>query len=203
MFKESLTLLNTDFFKNIRLVFQLRNIIPDCSILTINELPAMLKTLNVNAVIFDADQTIIKYGRNNINTEILTIIQTISSHYKCCILSNFPRSDFFVNRLEEIKYQSKLEVISPTYKKPDASAFMAALRYLRTTPKQTVMVGDRIMTDILGANSLGINTILLPPLDWRTDPLIMVTIPRIIEQIFFKLINIFIRKKLESGGKID
>ncbi len=45
--------------------------------------------------------------------------------------------------------------------KPDAPMFQAALRLLGTTPAQTLMIGDRLNTDITGAALLGYKTALV------------------------------------------
>lgn len=43
--------------------------------------------------------------------------------------------------------------------KPQAAIFEAAMKRFQTTPERTLMVGDRLNTDILGANRLGIQTV--------------------------------------------
>ena len=45
--------------------------------------------------------------------------------------------------------------------KPQPAIFQTALRALDSKPKETLMVGDRLETDILGANQLGIQTAIL------------------------------------------
>lgn len=47
------------------------------------------------------------------------------------------------------------------FPKPDRRIFLAALRKLEVNPEETVMVGNRIDTDILGGNQAGMKTILL------------------------------------------
>lgn len=42
--------------------------------------------------------------------------------------------------------------------KPQAAIFETAMKRFKTTPAHTLMVGDRLNTDILGANRLGITT---------------------------------------------
>jgi len=43
--------------------------------------------------------------------------------------------------------------------KPRKRGFLDILAQLGTSPKQAVMIGDRLFTDILGANRLGIYSI--------------------------------------------
>ena len=44
--------------------------------------------------------------------------------------------------------------------KPDKKIFLTALKMLGVKPKEAVMVGDRIKTDIVGGNRIGMKTIL-------------------------------------------
>ena len=47
------------------------------------------------------------------------------------------------------------------HEKPDERIFMTALRALKVKPHESVMVGNRISTDIVGGNRMGMKTILL------------------------------------------
>jgi len=47
------------------------------------------------------------------------------------------------------------------HEKPDERIFMTALRALRVRPHEAVMVGNRVSTDIVGGNQMGMKTILL------------------------------------------
>jgi len=44
--------------------------------------------------------------------------------------------------------------------KPDERIFLTAMRALRVKPKEAVMVGNRVSTDIVGGNRVGMKTIL-------------------------------------------
>lgn len=46
------------------------------------------------------------------------------------------------------------------HEKPDERIFMTALRKLRVKPQEAVMVGNRISSDIVGGNRVGMKTIL-------------------------------------------
>lgn len=45
--------------------------------------------------------------------------------------------------------------------KPNAPMFEAALRLIGTSPSRTLMIGDRLNTDIDGAHRLGLRTALI------------------------------------------
>jgi predicted HAD superfamily phosphohydrolase YqeG len=59
-----------------------------------------------------------------------------------------------------------------------------------------MMVGDRILTDIIGANQLGLRTVLVAPMDKKTDPFFMVTLPRFFERPYLKLARFIYKKKV-------
>lgn len=44
--------------------------------------------------------------------------------------------------------------------KPEKKVFLTALKKLKVKPEESVMVGDRVRTDILGGNRIGMKTIL-------------------------------------------
>jgi HAD superfamily phosphatase (TIGR01668 family) len=57
----------------------------------------------------------------------------------------------------------------PNALKPLPRGFAAALRVLGTAKRQTIVVGDQLFTDVLGAKFSGLHSILTEPLvakDW-------------------------------------
>jgi uncharacterized protein len=58
----------------------------------------------------------------------------------------------------------------PLSGKPFRFAFERGLKRLGTRPSETAMVGDQLFTDVLGANALGIKTILVTPLSNKGLP---------------------------------
>ncbi len=54
--------------------------------------------------------------------------------------------------------------------KPFRFAFERGLKRLGTRASETAMVGDQLFTDVLGANALGIKTILVTPLSNKGLP---------------------------------
>jgi HAD superfamily phosphatase (TIGR01668 family) len=104
-----------------------------------------------------------------------------------CLLSNFPHTEDRIKRIRAIEGQIEIEAIFSKRRKPSPAAFLLALEHLGSEPEKTMMVGDRVLTDIIGANQLGLVTILVTPLDRKTDPLFMVTLPRFFERPYLKL----------------
>ncbi|MCD6309669.1 MAG: HAD hydrolase-like protein, partial [Candidatus Eremiobacteraeota bacterium] len=50
------------------------------------------------------------------------------------------------------------------FQKPSPKPFKEAMKKISRPPSSFMMIGDQIFTDILGANRLGIYTILVKPL---------------------------------------
>ncbi|EFM12704.1 HAD superfamily (subfamily IIIA) phosphatase, TIGR01668 [Paenibacillus curdlanolyticus YK9] len=67
-------------------------------------------------------------------------------------------------------------------RKPANRAFHRAFELLALSPEQVVIMGDQMLTDVLGGNRLGVYTILVPPISPR-DEGIMTRVNRFIERI--------------------
>ncbi|OBR65083.1 hypothetical protein A7K91_05875 [Paenibacillus oryzae] len=66
-------------------------------------------------------------------------------------------------------------------RKPSQQAFRKALALLQLEPGQTAMIGDQMMTDVLGGNRLGLHTILVAPIS-PADEGMMTRVNRKIEK---------------------
>ena len=181
------TLFNIDFFRNIRLVFQPRLWIPDLQISSILDLRKNLPR-RIEGLVFDVDQTILPYGENDVSETIIDEIRILKANYACCLLSNYPKSLTRMKRLKEIENRVSIPLIISNRKKPDPEPFHAAITHLKGKGQNIAIIGDRILTDILGGNNVGLTTVLVKPLKPKSDPFVWVTIPRLIEQLFFQLI---------------
>ncbi|MEF2245493.1 MULTISPECIES: YqeG family HAD IIIA-type phosphatase [unclassified Paenibacillus] len=67
-------------------------------------------------------------------------------------------------------------------RKPSRRAFKQALDLLRLKPEQTVMIGDQMLTDVLGGNRMGLYTVLVAPIS-PADEGVMTRVNRKIERI--------------------
>ena len=65
--------------------------------------------------------------------------------------------------------------------KPSPKGYLEACRRMGVSPDQTLFFGDQIFTDIWGANNAGIESILVEPIDKRTD-LFKIRLKRILEK---------------------
>ena len=54
--------------------------------------------------------------------------------------------------------------------KPKKAGYLRAMERMGCTPKETVMVGDQIFTDTLGANNAGVTPLLVQPIRLAGNP---------------------------------
>jgi putative hydrolase of the HAD superfamily len=87
--------------------------------------------------------------------------------YKLGIITNTvtSREEHVRIALRKIHVERYFDVILTSvdvgHEKPDERIFMTALRALKVKPHEAIMVGNRIGTDIVGGNRMGMKTVLL------------------------------------------
>jgi HAD superfamily phosphatase (TIGR01668 family) len=178
---------NIDFFLNLHLILNIKNAIPDHQINSLQGIKGILEGSDIEAIIFDIDQTIVPFGETSIPEDIRGLIRSLQPKYRMCLLSNFPHTEERIERIRAIERQLEIEAIFSERRKPSPAVFLLALESLKSDPEKTMMVGDRLLTDIIGANHIGLQTVLVAPLDKKTDPFFMVTLPRFFERPYLKL----------------
>jgi hypothetical protein len=115
-----------------------------------------LKELGVKLVIFDIDDTLIPRPIKDPSPEILEWIQTVKdAGFQICIMTN--------NNLERSKSIPGEYGIHHSLK-PFKIKFKRVLKKYGMSPKETCMVGDKLFTDILGANRMGMHSVLVDKL---------------------------------------
>jgi len=129
----------------------------------------------LKAVLFDLGDTLIKEieGPADINTtdfEVLDgvydVLGYLDGKYKLAIVSNTLTWDDAavaqaLRRKDLLKYFDAIVTsVGANSRKPDYEIFRNALSRLDVLPHEAVMVGDRVDTDIVGANLAGITSIL-------------------------------------------
>lgn len=123
------------------------------SVLTIDY--AKLYQLGYRGLIFDIDQTLVNHGDPATAEveELFRQIQTLG--FKTLLLSNNSQE-----RIEAFTTNIDTAFI-PLANKPQPQGFQAALKQLGLPKDQVLMIGDQVFTDILGANRVGLKSILV------------------------------------------
>ncbi len=119
----------------------------------------ILKQNKIEGLILDVDNTLIDYQKN-MPEGIKSWVQTLKQKgIKLCILSNTN---------DKIKVQKVAEELKIPYiyfaKKPFKKGFKKAKEKLELETKKIAVVGDQILTDVLGANRSNMFSILVKPI---------------------------------------
>lgn len=114
-----------------------------------------LYALGYRGIIFDIDNTLVHHGEDS-TPEVDALLGHIQSiGFRTMMLSNNG-----VDRIERFLRNIDSPYISNA-DKPRPDNYYLALERLRLDAEQTVVIGDQIFTDILGANRSGIDSILV------------------------------------------
>jgi len=138
-----------------------------------------LKENKIKAVILDVDNTLIDYYKNLQEGTKEWVNEAKRNGIKFCILSNS-------NKLEKVKKVAE-EIDVPYFyfaKKPLKGGFKKAKKILKVEEKYIAVVGDQIMTDVLGANRCKMFSILVKPI--MEKDIIITKIKRPIENFIIK-----------------
>lgn len=126
------------------------------SILDINY--NMLKKKGIKYIIFDFDNTIALLDECEISPEFSEKIKILSKEFKVLVISNN-----FSKRIKLLCSKLEIKFISLAMK-PLSISFKRILNKLGCQKNEMCMIGDQLITDILGANRFGIYSILVDPL---------------------------------------
>ena len=160
---------------------------------------AALKRRGIKALLIDLDNTLVPWKSNVIYPKVAEWVQ--KAHHlglKMCIVSNAGSR----KRIQRLAKEFGIDYAKGPWK-PRSGGFRSAMKLLGVGPKQSVVIGDQIFTDILGGNRLGLYTILVRPMHWREFA--GTKISRLFELI---LLNIFktnepCNPKTDRRGTID
>jgi HAD superfamily phosphatase (TIGR01668 family) len=123
-----------------------------------------LSATGIAGIIVDLDNTLVGYGQEHLAGEDAAwIAAALARGFRICLVSNN-----FTGRVDRIAQELGVPAI-PSALKPLPRGFSQALRVLGTPKNRTVVVGDQLFTDVLGAKLMGLRCILTEPLvahDW-------------------------------------
>jgi len=125
--------------------------------------PAGLQARGFEAILLDLDNTLLPWRSSIVPEECGRWVERAKQlGLKLCIVSNThnPR------RLNTIAADLDISAISRALK-PRSHGFDRAARTLGCEPGKCVVVGDQLLTDMLGGNLAGMYTILVKPMHTR------------------------------------
>lgn len=149
--------------------------------------PAQLKKHGYSGVILDLDNTILPWNQEYPTDELADWIEMHKkAGTKIYLLSN--------NKQKRVaKVAESLDIDYQSFAlKPSRRSFKKALDVLGLAKDEVLVIGDQIITDVLGANRLGIDCVLVKPLVKSDTPYTWVN--RLIEKLLHNGLDINLKK---------
>ncbi len=123
-----------------------------------------IKAQGINAVLFDLDSTVMPSKSGEYPPKVIELLHSLKQNFVVAIISNNKRKDY----IDKVQSQSNFTVIGHA-NKPSPKIMSEFLKSVNITPEQTVMIGDRPLTDILAGKLLGSKTILVDSITKDTE----------------------------------
>jgi HAD superfamily phosphatase (TIGR01668 family) len=124
-----------------------------------------LAARGMRGIIVDLDNTLVGYGEDVMApVDAAWVASARARGFAVCLVSNN-----FTDRVARIGRELGVPAVASALK-PLPRGFLRALRVLATPRHATVVVGDQLFTDVLGAKLVGLHSILTEPLvakDWH------------------------------------
>lgn len=128
--------------------------------------PAALAARGIKLVLADLDNTLAPYGETCPSPEILAWKAGLEAEGIALFLLS--------NSRKPGRAQQYAEALGVPFQghsgKPKKAGYLRAMERMGRGPRETVMVGDQIFTDILGANNAGVVPLLVEPIRLAGNP---------------------------------
>src|SRR5699024_9916439 len=121
--------------------------------------PEQLRKNNIQAVLTDLDNTLIAWNHPEATEESILWIERMKEAGIPVIIRSNNKGD----RIQKVAERLDLDYV-PRSRKPTRRAFRKAQNKLSIAADNLDMVGDQILTDILGSNRHGVRSILVKPI---------------------------------------
>lgn len=137
-----------------------QRLLPDQLVNTVFDIDLQaLKARGVSGIITDLDNTLVGAGTKLATPELSAWLEKVKAEgFRVVILSNNNET-----RVSTFARPLGIPYI-PAARKPFGAAFRRALALLELEAKQAVVVGDQMLTDVLGGRRMGLHTILVTPI---------------------------------------
>ncbi|WML45383.1 YqeG family HAD IIIA-type phosphatase [Neobacillus sp. PS3-40] len=121
--------------------------------------PNHLKDMGIKGIITDLDNTLVEWDRPNATPQLIKWLEDMK------------KNNILVTIVSNNRSQTRVKVFSDPVqipfiyqaKKPMGRAFHKAISQMNIKREEAVVIGDQLLTDILGGNRSGFHTILVVP----------------------------------------
>ena len=117
---------------------------------------------DIKAVVFDLDDTLINNSFNL--TKLKKYLGTLKKKYKLILFSNSSKKET-VRKLRFLNADFDLVLARKNFfvRKPMKSVYFKILSKFKLKPNEVLAIGDKLYTDVLGANRMGFISVWLKP----------------------------------------
>ncbi len=140
-----------------------------------------LKKKGIKCLLFDLDNTMESYSVSEPTKKLKELFTILKDDFKIIIISNG-----FKERVRPFKEKLNVDA-SHSSKKPLKRKYKKILALYKFKPNEVACIGDQIMTDVLGANRMGMISILVNAMS-TIEPL-NTKFNRMLENIILKRLN--------------
>lgn len=121
--------------------------------------PEFLLSQGITALLIDIDNTLAPYEQPSPDERIKNYFSSLSAAgIKAALVSNNNRE-----RVELFNRELGLLAFADS-KKPSKKTLLLAMEKMGSTLENTAAIGDQLLTDALGAHSIGIKAYIVPPI---------------------------------------
>lgn len=121
--------------------------------------PEVIQQHNLKGLILDVDETLVPWREKRLSPELLTWATQIRQYADIWLVSN----NISESRIAKIASELDVPFIFGAGK-PSRRKLKIAAEAMKLPLSQIAMVGDRLFTDVLAGNRLGLFTILVEPM---------------------------------------
>ncbi|MBW4617814.1 MAG: YqeG family HAD IIIA-type phosphatase [Cyanosarcina radialis HA8281-LM2] len=159
--------------------------------------PEMLQQYNLKGLVLDVDETLVPNSSTQASEALLLWVEQIRQVADLWLVSN----NLSKNRISKIAKSLNLPYLLAA-RKPSRQKIRQAVEAMQLPVEQVGMVGDRLFTDVLAGNRLGMFTILVEPM---VDPAVAVrSFPiRTIEVLLSQAFGVSLPAKQQNLKKHD
>ena len=126
--------------------------------------PDLIASKGLKGLILDVDETIVPVGRKQLDEEVQTWVSEIQKVVPLSLVSN----NFGYERIQQIAasmvFENQPVPFVASAGKPSRRKLRAAAADMGLPFDQIAMVGDRLFTDVLAGNRVGLFTMLVKPM---------------------------------------
>ena len=159
--------------------------------------PRALAGKGIRLVLADLDNTLVPYKVTQPPPEIVAWKEALEAEGIVLFLLSNSRKPGRAQRFAEqlgIPYQGHSG-------KPKRAGYLRAMERMGAKPEETVMVGDQIFTDTLGANNAGVTPYWSAPSGWRATRGGTSGTPLRPPSVFWGGGNLFYERQIRPGGQ--